>query len=895
MSKAVDTALDAAKTGKAVAAAAGNAAAGNVPGAVVELVKNAPAIGKTIVKALAIAMSLIMILFIGIEMLIAFILGGGSTKEEKMRKHFLSTKSAIGLRLDTGHEQSMNEALDKIYDFMPDFSVVLYKHLINESGPRTRMYYQSDIDRRENIKRNVEQRVREYVTTNNPYEFNRYMTELGYSKLNAYKTLSADANFKDNIEPYKDGTNDILAEITNKQMYPISFTRVDTEVEDDVPVRTYRFTNGPQKITYEIEGAGEVYVPRLMAIQQARIALNRREAFDNVYHDAEKEIHKLVSNGDKKGLKKYLVKIGYIDPELDETEQVIKSNNIFLMLESDTTFVDGVKPYSSETEALLAEVTESVKEDFDNDSLEIVDDIEKDEGMKPEDEEYEEPNIFEVFISGIKGTIDNAVVTPISNAIKGASFSKALDKAIERGDIFKYDCQQKNNSLFISMKTPTDEDWIKAFDLVEDEEDVNSPDYQYIADLINDMQGVIEAELSELGLSLSEMTLDMSQIVDMNIFQYYGGFLELHGQEGSSIEYGEVDRLRLERDSDGKYIEKINDGLILLNKKDIKGEYQSRAVDLPTFPQSREKPNGLPYFIGEEGLDSGFLVMVDHVFIEEIDMRPKYLNYDTGKVTIKYNVHKELFEQYYGFPISVIVGEQSEEDKDSIFQELYVEYELEDITDDANYLFEEEGGLAPYNYIIELGRWITGDNTRDDEGISISDTKFNVETIKKKDEDDEVKVKLETKISNVNSEETSYPIQLFNGQNVIWSDLITLNPNETKKIVFDNFKVEDGESFKIVVRLPFGESVSESIEFDGDERQDEGDDGVQAVITSTHGEGGILREKFVDNLPSHLTIKTRANGEYFNPRLLFMSRNNKVTDWSNKLDYKLIWNVPKGY
>jgi hypothetical protein len=163
-------------------------------------------------------MSLIMILFIGIEMLIAFILGGGSTKEEKMRKHFLSTKSAIGLRLDTGHEQSMNEALDKIYDFMPDFSVVLYKHLINESGPRTRMYYQSDIDRRENIKRNVEQRVREYVTTNNPYEFNRYMTELGYSKLNAYKTLSADANFKDNIEPYKDGTNDILAEITNKQM-----------------------------------------------------------------------------------------------------------------------------------------------------------------------------------------------------------------------------------------------------------------------------------------------------------------------------------------------------------------------------------------------------------------------------------------------------------------------------------------------------------------------------------------------------------------------------------------------------------------------------------------------------------------------------------------------------
>jgi hypothetical protein len=107
--------------------------------------------------------------------------------------------------------------------------------------------------------------------------------------------------------------------------------------------------------------------------------------------------------------------------------------------------------------------------------------------------------------------------------------------------------------------------------------------------------------------------------------------------------------------------------------------------------------------------------------------------------------------------------------------------------------------------------------------------------------------------------------------------------------------VEDGESFKIVVRLPFGESVSESIEFDGDERQDEGDDGVQAVITSTHGEGGILREKFVDNLPSHLTIKTRANGEYFNPRLLFMSRNNKVTDWSNKLDYKLIWNVPKGY
>jgi hypothetical protein len=291
-----------------------------------------------------------------------------------------------------------------------------------------------------------------------------------------------------------------------------------------------------------------------MAIQQARIALNRREAFDNVYHDAEKEIHKLVSNGDKKGLKKYLVKIGYIDPELDETEQVIKSNNIFLMLESDTTFVDGVKPYSSETEALLAEVTESVKEDFDNDSLEIVDDIEKDEGMKPEDEEYEEPNIFEVFISGIKGTIDNAVVTPISNAIKGASFSKALDKAIERGDIFKYDCQQKNNSLFISMKTPTDEDWIKAFDLVEDEEDVNSPDYQYIADLINDMQGVIEAELSELGLSLSEMTLDMSQIVDMNIFQYYGGFLELHGQDGSSIEYGEVDRLRLERDSDGKSI-----------------------------------------------------------------------------------------------------------------------------------------------------------------------------------------------------------------------------------------------------------------------------------------------------------------------------------------------------
>jgi hypothetical protein len=115
--------------------------------------------------------------------------------------------------------------------------------------------------------------------------------------------------------------------------------------------------------------------------------------------------------------------------------------------------------------------------------------------------------------------------------------------------------------------------------------------------------------------------------------------------------------------------------------------------------------------------------MVDHVFIEEIDMRPKYLNYDTGKVTIKYNVHKELFEQYYGFPISVIVGEQSEEDKDSIFQELYVEYELEDITDDANYLFEEEGGLAPYNYIIELGRWITGDNTRDDEGISLFPTR----------------------------------------------------------------------------------------------------------------------------------------------------------------------------
>ena len=274
-----------------------------------------------------------------------------------------------------------------------------------------------------------------------------------FSRFWSNKTLSADANFKDNIEPYKDGTNDILAEITNKQMYPISFTRVDTEVEDDVPVRTYRFTNGPQKITYEIEGAGEVYVPRLMAIQQARIALNRREAFDNAYHDAEKEIHKLVSSGDKEGLKKGRAKIGYIDPELDETEQVIKSNNIFLMLESDTTFVDEVKPYSSKTETLLAEVTESVKEDFDSDSLEIVDDIEKDEGwsdtngsVKPEDEEYEEPNIFEVFISGIKGTIDNAIVTPVSNAIKGASFSKALDKAIERGDIFKYDCQQKNNS-----------------------------------------------------------------------------------------------------------------------------------------------------------------------------------------------------------------------------------------------------------------------------------------------------------------------------------------------------------------------------------------------------------------------------------------------------------------
>lgn len=831
MSKAVDTAMDAAKTGKAVAAASANAAAGNVPGAIVELAKNAPAIGKTVLKIAGIGFALIMILFVGIEMMIAFILGGGSTKEEKMRKHFLSTKSAVGLKLDTGHSQSKDEALDKIYDYMPDFSVALYKHLINDSESRTRMYFQADIDRQEITRDNVEGKIREYITKNNPVDFNKYMSEIGYSKLNAYKTLSADANFKDNKEPYAEGTNDILAEITNKEMYPLMYTQVDSEKNEDVPVRTYTFTNGSKKIIYSIEGRGEVYVPRLMAIQQARIALNRRQAFD--------------------------------------------------------------------------EADDEGKEQLDEDSLEIIDGIEKDEEMeqipmdgdsdKGDEGDYEEPNIFEIFIDGIKGTIDNAVVTPISNAIKGASFSKAFDKAVKSGDIFKYEYRQTSSALFINMKTPTDEDWLKAFDLIEDEDDVNSEDYQYIADLINDMQGIIEAELSELGLSLSEMTLDMSQAVDMNIFQYYGGFLELHGQEGTSIEFGEVDRLRLERGADGKYSEKINNGLILFNKKDIKGEYPLRAVDLPTFPQSRERPNGLPYFIGEEGLDSGFLVMVDHVFIEEIDMRPKYLNYDTGKVTIKYNVHKELFEQYYGFPISVIVGEQDDEEEDSIFQELYVEYELEDITDDVRYLFEEDDGLAPYNYIIELGRWVTGDKTREDEGIIISDTKFNVETVKKKGEDDEVKVKLETKVSNINSEETKYPIQLFNGQKVIWSDTITLSPNETKEIVFDEFEVEHGESFKVVVRLPLGESVSKSIEFDEEEEQAEGEDGVQAVITSTHGEGGILYEKVVDNLPSHLSIKTRANGEYFNPRLLFMSKNNRVTDWSNKLDYRLIWNVPEGY